>query len=92
VGNYGMTRGSEAGWSRFVAADPNAPLNAMNGGLGELIPLIFPAGDYDAATFDVERDGHFFSAHSLDHSQDEHLACAVGQPVDRRFQESAKLA
>jgi feruloyl esterase len=54
VGNYGMTRGSEAGWSRFVAADTKTPLNAMNGDLGHLIPLMFPDGKYDPATFDVE--------------------------------------
>jgi feruloyl esterase len=51
VANYGMNRGSEAGWSRFVAVDSSAQLNAMNGGLGELIPLMFPKGDYDPATF-----------------------------------------
>lgn len=55
VGNYGMTRGSEAGWGRFVAADPATPLNAMNGGLGDLIPLIFPGQDYDPASFSVEK-------------------------------------
>ncbi len=52
VGNYGMTRGSEAGWARFVATEPNAALTPMNGGLGPLIPLIFPNQKYDAATFD----------------------------------------
>lgn len=55
VGNYGMTRGSEAGWSRFVAADVNSPLNAMNGDLGHLVALMFPDGKYDAMTFDIEK-------------------------------------
>ena len=55
VGNYGMTRGSEAGWGRFVAADQATELNAMNGGLGDLIPLIFPNGSYDATRFDPEK-------------------------------------
>jgi feruloyl esterase len=56
VGNYGMTRGGEAGWGRFVAADPATPLNAMNGGLGDLIPLMFPGQAYDPLRFDVEKD------------------------------------
>ncbi|MEO8313260.1 MAG: tannase/feruloyl esterase family alpha/beta hydrolase [Pseudomonadota bacterium] len=56
VGNYGLTRGGEAGWSRFIAASPDTPKNAMNGGLGDLIPYMFPAGGYDAATFDPARD------------------------------------
>jgi feruloyl esterase len=55
VGNYGMTRGGEAGWGRFVAATTGVEPNAMNGGLGDLIPLIFSNQAYDAATFDVER-------------------------------------
>ncbi|MET0292267.1 MAG: tannase/feruloyl esterase family alpha/beta hydrolase [Steroidobacteraceae bacterium] len=55
VGNYGMTRGSEAGWARFVAVDQSAALTPMNGGLGDLIPLIFSNQKYDAATFDPRK-------------------------------------
>ena len=32
------------------------PKNAMNGGLGDLIPYMFPGVAYDPATFDPERD------------------------------------
>jgi feruloyl esterase len=56
VGNYGLTRGGEAGWSRFIATTSQTPKNAMNGGLGDLIPYMFPGVAYDPATFDPERD------------------------------------
>jgi len=55
VANYGLTRGSEAGWSRFIAADSGTALNPLNGGLADLIPLIFPDGKYDWATFGPEQ-------------------------------------
>jgi feruloyl esterase len=56
VGNYGLTRGGEAGWSRFIATTSQTPKNAMNGGLGDLIPYMFPGVAYDPATFDPEHD------------------------------------
>lgn len=54
VGHYGLTRGSEAGWGPFVWTMPG-PRNALNGDLGDLIPLIFGDSDFDPATFDVEK-------------------------------------
>ena len=54
VGNYGLTRGSEAGWGPFVPTIPG-PRNVLNGDLGDLIPLIFGNSDFDPATFDIER-------------------------------------
>ena len=59
VGNYGLTRGSEAGWNPFVPTIPTGPRYVLNGDLGNLIPLMFgrPApGDagFDPAKFDIE--------------------------------------
>lgn len=62
VGNYGMTRGSEAGWERFVAVTSGGELNAMNGELGDLVRLIFPDQPYDWRTFDPEK--HQAGVHS----------------------------
>lgn len=52
VGNYALTRGGEAGWNPFVPTVPEGARNAMNGDLGELVPYIFPQGNYDPAKFD----------------------------------------
>jgi feruloyl esterase len=54
VGNYGLTRGSEAGWGPFVWTSPG-PRNVLNGDLGDLIPLMFGDSGFDPATFDIER-------------------------------------
>jgi feruloyl esterase len=56
VANYGMTRGSEAGWARFVAVDPKTQLNPMNGGLGPLAALMFPGRNHDPDTFDPAKE------------------------------------
>jgi feruloyl esterase len=58
VGNYGLTRGSEAGWNPFVPTIPG-PRHVLNGDLGNLIPLMFgrPAAGvsgFDPAKFDIE--------------------------------------
>jgi len=52
VGNFGLTRGGEAGWGRFIASSSSVPMNAMNGALGELVPYMFPGKTYDPTTFD----------------------------------------
>jgi feruloyl esterase len=54
VGNYGLTRGSEAGWNPFVSTTPG-PRNVLNGDLGDLIPLMFGDSGFDPATFDIEK-------------------------------------
>lgn len=54
VGNYGLTRGSEAGWGPFVPTTPG-PRNVLNGDLGDLIPLMFGDSGFDPATFDIEK-------------------------------------
>ena len=59
VGNYGLTRGGEAGWNPFVPTIPG-PRHVLNGDLGNLVPLMFgrPApGDsgFDPAKFDIEK-------------------------------------
>ena len=54
VGNYGLTRGSEAGWNPFVSTTPG-PRNVLNGDLGDLIPLMFGDLGFDPATFDIEK-------------------------------------
>lgn len=53
VGNYGLTRGSEAGWYPIVITMPG-PRNALNGDLGDLIPLMFGDSGFDPAKFDIE--------------------------------------
>jgi feruloyl esterase len=54
VGNYGLTRGSEAGWNPFVSTTPG-PRNVLNGDLGDIIPLMFGDSAFDPATFDIEK-------------------------------------
>jgi feruloyl esterase len=54
VGNYGLTRGSEAGWNPFVATTADVPRNAMNGDLGALVPLMFGDPAFDVSKFDIE--------------------------------------
>jgi feruloyl esterase len=55
VGNYGLTRGSEAGWNPFVPTTADVPRHAMNGDLGALVPLMFGSNDFDVAKFDIEK-------------------------------------
>jgi hypothetical protein len=54
VGNYGLTRGGEAGWNPFVSTIPG-PRHVLNGDLGELIPLMFGDSGFDPAKFDIEK-------------------------------------
>jgi feruloyl esterase len=56
VGNYGLTKGGEGGWSRFVQATPAGAPDASNGGLGELTVYMFGREDHDLSTFDPFRD------------------------------------
>ena len=51
VGNYGLTRGSEASWNPTTPG----PRNVMNGDLADLIPLMFGDAGFDPATFDIEK-------------------------------------
>lgn len=53
VGNYGLTRGSEAGWNPLVPTIPG-PRHVLNGDLGNLIPLMFGESGFDPAKFDIE--------------------------------------
>jgi feruloyl esterase len=53
VGNYGLMRGSEVGWNPYVSTTPG-PRDALNGDLGDLIPLMFGASGFDPARFDIE--------------------------------------
>ena len=52
VGNYGLTRGGEGGWGRFVQSAPQGAADASNGALGELTVYLFGRADFDAAAFD----------------------------------------
>lgn len=52
VGNWGLTRGGEAGWMPFVQSQPQGPPNAATGDLGELKVYMFGRADYDVAAFD----------------------------------------
>lgn len=54
VGNYGLTRGGEAGWNPFVPTIPG-PRHVLNGDLGNLIPLMFGDSGFDPAKFDIEK-------------------------------------
>ena len=54
VGNYGLPRGSEAGWNPFVPTVPG-PRTVLNGDLGDLIPLMFGEAGFDPAKFDIEK-------------------------------------
>jgi feruloyl esterase len=54
VGNYGLTRGGEAGWNPFVPTIPG-PRHVLNGDLGDLIPLMFPDAGFDPANFHIEK-------------------------------------
>ena len=54
VGNYGLTRGGEAGWNPFVPTIPG-PRTVLNGDLGDLIPLMFGKSGFDPAKFDIEK-------------------------------------
>jgi feruloyl esterase len=56
VGNWGLTRGGEAGWMPFVQAQPDGPPNAATGDLGELKVYMFGRADYDVAAFDPAQD------------------------------------
>src|SRR6185369_8333584 len=56
VGNYGMTRGSEAGWNPFIPTLYATARTSINGSLGELVPLIFGTPDFYMSQFDIERD------------------------------------
>ena len=55
VGNYGMTRGSEAGWNPFIATLYSTARTSINGSLGELVPLIFGNADFPMSQFDIEK-------------------------------------
>jgi feruloyl esterase len=58
--SYPLSRGGEAGWSRFVALAPVAETKAGTGaagnGLGGLRKALFGNPDYDLNAFDAERD------------------------------------
>lgn len=56
VGNWGLTRGGEAGWMPFVQAQPEGPPNAATGELGELKVYMFGRADYDVAAFDPAKN------------------------------------
>ena len=55
VGNYGMTRGSEAGWNPFIATLYSTARTSINGSLGELVPLILGDADFPMSQFDIEK-------------------------------------
>jgi len=54
IGNYGLTRGSEAGWNPIQPTIPG-PRSVLNGDLGDVIPLMFGDSGFDPATFDIEK-------------------------------------
>ncbi|MFM1885700.1 MAG: hypothetical protein RL026_857 [Pseudomonadota bacterium] len=56
VGHYGLTKGGEGGWGRFVQSSPAGAPDASNGGLAELTVYMFGREDHDLASFDPARD------------------------------------
>jgi feruloyl esterase len=56
VGNYGLTRGGEGGWARFIQATPQGPPDSSTGGLGDLTVYMFGREDYDLEAFDPLKD------------------------------------
>lgn len=56
VGNYGMPRGSEAGWNPIIPTLSSTARTAISGSLGDLTQLMFGDAGYPASTFDVSRD------------------------------------
>lgn len=56
VGNYGLTRGGEGGWGRFVQSTPQGAPDPMTGGLGALTVYMFGREDYDLNAFDPAKD------------------------------------
>jgi feruloyl esterase len=56
VGNYGLTRGGEGGWARFVQSTPQGQPDPMTGGLGALTVYLFGREDYDLNAFDPLKD------------------------------------
>jgi feruloyl esterase len=54
VGNYALMRGGEAGWNPFVPTFPGTR-TAMNGDLGNLVPLMFGNKGFDPTHFNIEK-------------------------------------
>jgi feruloyl esterase len=58
--SYSLSRGSEAGWGRFIVVAPVPGAKAGSGdagnGLGGLRQALFGDSDYDLKVFDAERD------------------------------------
>ena len=58
--SYPLSRGSEAGWARFVVltpvTGPSAGIGDIGNGLGGLRKALFGNPDYDLRAFDAERD------------------------------------
>ncbi len=55
VGNYAQMRGSELEWNPYDMPTTPGPRNALNGDLGDLIPLMFGESGFDPAKFDIEK-------------------------------------
>jgi feruloyl esterase len=61
IAAYPLTRGGEAGWSRFVgttvpASGVNLSGGAQSAGLGGLRAILFGNADYDLNVFDADKD------------------------------------
>jgi feruloyl esterase len=77
VGNYGIARGSELAWDRFIQTG-TAERTVLNGELGVLAPLLFKDPAFDISNFDIEKDqaavhrtafAHEYEANSADLSR-----------------------
>ena len=86
VGNYGLTRGSEAGWNPFVATVYATARTSINGSLGELVPLIFGDADFPMSQFNIEK--HQAAVHQTPFAKEYE---ASSTDLSRFFQRGGKL-
>jgi feruloyl esterase len=86
VGNYGLTRGSEAGWNPFVPTLYATPRTSINGSLGELVPLIFGDAGFYMSQFDIGK--HQAAVHQTPFAQEYE---AASTDLSRFFRRGGKL-
>jgi feruloyl esterase len=86
VGNYGLTRGSEAGWNPFVPTLYSHARHSLNGSLGELVPLMFGDADFPMSQFNIEK--HQAAVHQTPFAKE----YEAGNPdLSRFFRRGGKL-
>ena len=86
VGNYGLTRGSEAGWNPFVPTLYSTARTSINGSLGELVPLMFGDAGFYMSQFDIEK--HQAAVHATPFAKEYE---ASSTDLSRYFKRGGKL-